>query len=167
MVKNLVFPRIFLYYVALGFIKPGLLLFDRLRNDTTRRLNCQQKYLFIYLLPLHLPQEAKHCRSCYKRSIQHDRRYVRRRSLDEVTEELDYFYDYDLKAVFLRCSGHPTERFSSIEMGVVNLFILPRDAQNITIRNYAKKQNIDNLLRWAIVKTNSTELTISLAYEKI
>lgn len=35
------------------------------------------------------------------------------------------------------------------------------------IEEEIKKQNIDNLLRWAIVKTNSTELTISLAYEKI
>ena len=29
-----------------------------------------------------------------------------------------------------------------------------------------KKQNINNPLRWAIVHTNSENLTISLAYEK-
>ncbi len=60
---------------------------------------------------------------------------VRRRSLAEVTEELDYFYDYDLKAVFLRCCGHPAKRFTSIEMGRSGLFCMVYDAQNITVRN--------------------------------
>lgn len=34
------------------------------------------------------------------------------------------------------------------------------------IEEEIKKCNIDNILRWAIVKTDSKELTISLAYEK-
>ncbi len=34
------------------------------------------------------------------------------------------------------------------------------------IENEFKKQNILNPLRWAIVHTNSENLTISLAYEK-
>lgn len=34
------------------------------------------------------------------------------------------------------------------------------------IENELKKKNIEDTLRWAIVHTNSENLTISLAYEK-
>ena len=48
------------------------------------------------------------------------------------------------------------------------LIVIP-NTDNITteyIESEIKKQNIDNPLRWAIVNTNSKNLTISLAYEK-
>ena len=60
---------------------------------------------------------------------------VRCRSLAEVTNDLDYFYDYDQKAVFLRSDGHPAERFSSIEMGRSGLICMPHHARDLTFRN--------------------------------
>ena len=53
-------------------------------------------------------------------------------------------------------------------MIVSDLILIP-NTDNITteyIENELKKQNIIDPLRWAIVKTNSENLTISLAYEK-
>lgn len=60
---------------------------------------------------------------------------VRRRTLAEVTEELDYYYDGEAKAVFLRCVGHPAQRFSSVELVRGALFRIPFDGRDITIRN--------------------------------
>ena len=52
---------------------------------------------------------------------------------------------------------------------ITSELILIPNTDNISteyIENELKKQNIENPLRWAIVHTNSENLTISLAYEK-
>ena len=59
---------------------------------------------------------------------------VRRRSLAEVTEELNYYYDGAEKAVYLRCVGNPAVRFASIEMVRGSLFRVPFDCRNITVQ---------------------------------
>ena len=52
---------------------------------------------------------------------------------------------------------------------ITSALVLIPNTEDITteyIENELKKQNIDSPLRWAIVHTNSENLTISLAYEK-
>ena len=61
---------------------------------------------------------------------------VRRRSIAEVCAELDYYYDGEAQAVYLRCDGNPSERFSTIEMVRGSLFRVPFDCRNIVVRDW-------------------------------
>ena len=56
----------------------------------------------------------------------------------------------------------------NIIMITSELILIPNTDEITTeyIESEIKKQNIENMLRWAIVHTNSENLTISLAYEK-
>ena len=57
--------------------------------------------------------------------------------LSELTENEDFYHDWDEKALYFYCDcGNPGEVFSDIEIGVkTRLFHLPRDSKDIVIDN--------------------------------
>lgn len=60
---------------------------------------------------------------------------TRKRTLADVTDDLDYYYDGKEKAVFLYSPVHPAMRFSSVEMGKGSLFVIHYDCHDTVIRD--------------------------------